>query len=118
MKMGIEVVNDKEIIGKFNKLRDTLQEDVDKGILKGGEIVAVEAKARVHILTGATQASIFTKLVSSGLTKVSATTPYAEALESKYPFLSPSLSDKKDAVNKAVKEEVVSSIGKVFTKVL
>jgi len=115
MKIKTEIINGKELAEKFRKAGKTVQDKIDKALLKAGLTVERSAKMIVHVDTGRCRASIATRLVTANA-QVGTTVEYAPHLEKRYPFLKPALESNKDKIKQILHKGLSDAMSDVFKK--
>lgn len=115
MKVKTEIINGKELAEKFRKAGRTVQDKVDKALLKAGFLVERSAKMLVHVDTGRCRASITTRLVASNA-QVGTIVEYAPALEKKYPFLKPALKGNEMEIKMILHKGLSDAMSDIFKK--
>jgi len=115
MKIKTEIINGKELAEKFKKAGKTVQDKIDKALLKAGLLVERSAKMLVHVDTGRCRASITTRLVSSNA-QVGTIVEYAPRLEKRYPFLKPALKNNEMEIKQILHKGLSDAMSDIFKK--
>lgn len=115
MQIKTEIINGKELAEKFKKAGKTVQDNIDKALLKAGLLVERSAKMIVHVDTGRCRASISTRLIDSNA-QVGTIVEYAPALEERYPFLTPALKDNETEIKRILHKGLSDAMQDIFKK--
>ena len=115
MEVKIEVKEGKELAEKFRNAGGTVQDKIDKALLKAGHLVERTAKIyqTPHVDSGRLRASIATRLVPMNA-QVGTMVEYARKHEKDYPFLRPALRDKEMEVKVILHKGLSDAINDAF----